>query len=173
MVYESWEKGTPTKWNYLTWSAISLAGDSRKADFPAMYRLSAKFTLTPVGSESDEELLSLPGPDNALIDTLYFFKPAALRSHSLRFVRSALDSIANGCYNHNQYMINNNSSSRTSLMFSLINCIRFFSFLNKSFMWHISFNILKLGFTYHACTDQSTVIVLKYWIFSFYLWLTR
>lgn len=105
---------------------------------------------------------------------MYIFKPAASRSHSLRFVRSALDSIANGCYNHNQYMINNNSSSRTSLMFSLINCIRFFSFFNKSFMWHISVNILKLGFTYHACTDQSTVISFSSIGYSpIYLWLTR
>lgn len=56
---------------------ISLVGDSGKADLPAMYRLSAKLALTPVGSESDEELLSLPGPDNALINTLYIFKPAA------------------------------------------------------------------------------------------------
>lgn len=52
-------------------------GDSGKADLPAMYRLSAKLALTSVGSESDEELLSLPGPDNALINTLYIFKPAA------------------------------------------------------------------------------------------------
>lgn len=54
-----------------------LVGDSGKADLPAMYRLSAKLALTPVGSESDEELLSLPGPDNALINTLCIFKPAA------------------------------------------------------------------------------------------------
>lgn len=57
---------------------------SGKADFSVMYRLSAKFTLTVVGSESDEELLSHPGPDNALIDiSLYYIQTCSFHTRHL------------------------------------------------------------------------------------------